>query len=422
MKIKRIEVSTPQGLSGTLKKASQYSFAYVDENAHEREIGLRYPGERSPFISNTLMPIFTMNYPEGFLADRIRQRMAKTPYNDLFLLALTGRSQIGRLSYHSDEVLTSDNQAQVGLRDILTAQKPNEVFDFLVNEYFASGISGVQPKVLVPDKDIIGKKTITSPSLIVKSGFEEYEGLSQNEFLCMEAARLTGLSVPPFYLSDNGELFVMERFDLEADFRLGFEDMSVILGIDRNESGNYKYQRSYESIAKALKAVCPHDQSQLDSFFSYLCLCVMVRNGDAHLKNFGVLYRDPSSAGERRLSPLYDVTTTSIYGSYDARKMREVFDNTMALKLRSGSRNKEYPTRDDLVMFGKEIIGHNNPIEVIEKIKSAMDQSLRENRDRISKSLFDKIDSAWRVGSSLALNSSMPVKRNRRKTDFSPGQ
>ena len=36
----------------------------------------------------------------------------------------------------------------------------------------------------------------------------------------------------------------------------------------------------------------------------------MVRNGDAHLKNFGVLYR---SCNEKRLAPMFDVVTTSIY-------------------------------------------------------------------------------------------------------------
>jgi serine/threonine-protein kinase HipA len=40
-------------------------------------------------------------------------------------------------------------------------------------------------------------------------------------------------------------------------------------------------------------------------------LSVLVRNGDAHLKNFGVLYASP--AGPMALAPVYDVVTTTVY-------------------------------------------------------------------------------------------------------------
>ena len=36
-----------------------------------------------------------------------------------------------------------------------------------------------------------------------------------------------------------------------------------------------------------------------------------LRNGDAHLKNFGIIYNDV--LGEARLAPVYDLVTTSIY-------------------------------------------------------------------------------------------------------------
>jgi len=40
-----------------------------------------------------------------------------------------------------------------------------------------------------------------------------------------------------------------------------------------------------------------------------------VKNGDAHLKNFGVLYDQPGSAV--RLAPVYDVVTTTAYLAQD---------------------------------------------------------------------------------------------------------
>jgi serine/threonine-protein kinase HipA len=42
-----------------------------------------------------------------------------------------------------------------------------------------------------------------------------------------------------------------------------------------------------------------------------IVLNTAVRNGDAHLKNFAVLYDDPQ--GTLELAPMYDVVTTSAY-------------------------------------------------------------------------------------------------------------
>jgi serine/threonine-protein kinase HipA len=41
-----------------------------------------------------------------------------------------------------------------------------------------------------------------------------------------------------------------------------------------------------------LRLVCTDPPAALKQFFAYLVLSVLVRNGDAHLKNFGVLYDD----------------------------------------------------------------------------------------------------------------------------------
>jgi serine/threonine protein kinase HipA of HipAB toxin-antitoxin module len=44
-------------------------------------------------------------------------------------------------------------------------------------------------------------------------------------------------------------------------------------------------------------AVLPRTDSDLRRLFEYVAFTVMVRNGDGHLKNFGLLYEHP---GERR--------------------------------------------------------------------------------------------------------------------------
>ncbi len=55
-----------------------------------------------------------------------------------------------------------------------------------------------------------------------------------------------------------------------------------------------------------------NDQDSIRTFDSrhFAAVCSVERRGDAHLKNFGMLYTSPSDV---RLSPMFDVVTTTIY-------------------------------------------------------------------------------------------------------------
>jgi serine/threonine-protein kinase HipA len=184
-----------------------------------------------------------------------------------------------------------------------------------------TGISGVQPKVIVPEDFAADPKaTLLMPELIVKSGRADFPGLAINEFVCMDAARRAGMPVPEFYLSDNRQLFVMRRFDREADQRpIGFEDMAVLMGRGTEQ----KYDSSYENIARAIALFCApeHVQSSREQFFDIVALSCMVGNGDAHLKNFGLLYRDPLG-GDAHLAPAYDIVNTTAYIEGDSLALR----------------------------------------------------------------------------------------------------
>ncbi|MGH7462611.1 MAG: type II toxin-antitoxin system HipA family toxin, partial [Longimicrobiales bacterium] len=246
--------------------------------------------------STVLHPLFAMNRPEGYLLDRIRNRFGKLmQLDDMRLLALTGANQIGRLRYAVPGADKSRLGAGVGLTTLLENEGSADLFEYLVDTYLQSGISGFQPKVMIPDADKLDtplgeRATLIVPDLIVKASGEDYPHLAQNEFLCMEAARRAGLTVPDFWLSQSGKLFVMARFDLPGGQQLGFEDMAVLT----NRSNDDKYLGSYEHIAKVINAYCGANAPEsCRRFFEYLALTVMVRNGDAHLKNFGLLYEDP---------------------------------------------------------------------------------------------------------------------------------
>lgn len=414
-KVKRLNIVTPQGNAGELSRGSQFSFAYDSAEA-SREVSLVMPYDPTPAVSNVLHPIFDMNVPEGFLADQIKRRMAKHMHVDeMRLLSVIGGNQIGRLSYDNPLESSSAVKAKVGLQEILSADASQGVFDFLVETYFESGISGVQPKVLVPDLDKLAgnRKTLLSSDLIVKSGADEYAHLAQNEFLCLEAARLAGLPTPRFWLSGGGDLFVMERFDLTHTGRLGFEDMAVLLGLNKDPHDNYKYSQSYETLAAVISTVCQHGDAlhELERFYSYVCLSVMVRNGDAHLKNFGVLYEHPGAPETVQLAPVYDVTTTTAYENYNPKSGRSLIDRTLAIKM---NKVKAYPDRQQLLEFGRKHCGVENPGLIIERIAHAMSEALREHQARIDVGLFATMQSEWDAGRVMALHDSVALGMRRK--------
>lgn len=396
MKIKDLRVVTPTGEAGHLLREAQYVFSYTTTERWN-EASLTMPIRARSYASNPLMPVFSMNLPEGYLFDLIAQRIAKHGrIDDMRLLAITGRRQIGRLQFLQPGEQWHEPPPQVGLEQLLHEPASQGLFEFLVETYFDSGISGVQPKVMIPDADTALPERLEA-DLIVKAGADDYPWLSQNEFLCMDAARRAGLDVPEFWLSDDAQLFILRRFDLVPE-RLGFEDMAVLMAKPRDAQGNYKYQGSYEATARYISAFSGNARlANLEAFFASVTLSVMVRNGDAHLKNFGLLYRDPS-AGEARLAPIYDVVTTTIYPYYNQRTGTERVDRTMALKLFSGAKDRHYPSREDLLLFGRSVCEVENPELIIDRIATAMSETLQAHASRLEGEYGKRLVVEWEAG------------------------
>ncbi len=173
-KIKHLLVGTPQGVAGDLRKEARYAFNYSTSES-PCEISLTMPVRAESYASGALLPIFEMNRPEGYLLHKIEEAFAKAGgLDDMRLLDVVGGQQIGRLSYTRPGERRESKPPQIGLAEVLKRQPTSELFDFLVATYFESGISGVQPKVLVPDADkpvpMLARETVSCANLIVKCG------------------------------------------------------------------------------------------------------------------------------------------------------------------------------------------------------------------------------------------------------------
>lgn len=299
-----LKVKTLLRDSGELiKEKSEYVFSYKSQNEDDF-VSLTMPVRAKSWSRKNLHPIFEMHLPEGYLLSVIKKHFSKlTKTDDFGLLKLLFASIKGRITYESE----SENVVNpLGLDDLLHS-KNEELFDELVSRFaLNSPISGVQPKVLAQVKN---KATLRFESYIVKSWGEEYEELALNEFLCMEVVKEAGVRVPEFYISDDRKLFIMKRFDIKDDGGyLGFEDMCVLNAKQRDE----KYEGTCEQIAKTIKTFVSeaNKKEALRDFYKMIVLNYLLKNGDAHLKNFGLIYDDINNI---TLAPAYDVVTTTVY-------------------------------------------------------------------------------------------------------------
>lgn len=299
------------GLLDLAPDQHHYVFAYgQDVLTRASQVSLTMPVRLESWSSRDLHPIFQMNLPEGALLEAIRRSIAKLAGNeDLTILRVTGGNQLGRNRFSLPGELTSGIvESHESLDDLLTYPDTEDLFHELAARYaLRSGVSGVQPKVLL---DASERGTATIGGYIVKSWGADYPQLAANEFFCMTAVQKAGLSVPEFHLSDSGGLFVMKRFDVAGDgTALGFEDLCTLQACNTSQ----KYSSTYERVAKSITNFVSGEnlQGAREQFFATLVLSSMMRNGDAHLKNFGVLYERPGASV--RLAPVYDVVTTTAY-------------------------------------------------------------------------------------------------------------
>lgn len=352
-RIKQLEVYTPKGVSGRLYKEANFTFNYRPDAEDQDQVSITMDIRKESYTRGALFPVFEMNLPEGYVRHYVNERLRKTvPIDDMLYLALSGFNGIGRLKYETPLIQANHNEP-MALESIINTGNSSKLFTELVEKYLlhtSVGVSGVQPKVVVPED----RGTLSLPSLIIKSGNAEYPNIALNEFICMSIAKEAEMVTPEFWTSEDQQLFIMRRFDItDSGHKLGMEDFSVLLG----KSGDKKYEARYETLLKAANLY----EIDTTKMFEQIVLSLMVGNGDAHLKNFAILYDEVQ--GPFELSPLYDVVCTKAYG-----------DETTALSI---NKARTYPNRIYLEKMG-HAFGVRKPEEIIERIGNAVEEVCRE--------------------------------------------
>lgn len=149
----------------------------------------------------------------------------------------------------------------------------------------------------------------------------------------------------------------MRRFDiLETGEKLGMEDFSVLMG----KPGDKKYEGRYETLLRAANLY----EVDTTEMFEQIALSLILGNGDAHLKNFAILYENVN--GPFQLSPVYDVVCTRPYG-----------DETTALSI---NKSRNYPPRSYLEKMGKQF-GVREPDKILDRIGDAVGVVCRQHSE-----------------------------------------
>ena len=200
--------------------------------------------------------------------------------------------------------------------------------------------------------------------------------------ICTRGAAAAGIRTAHVRLSKNRRFLVVDRFDLLPDGTyLGIEDFCVLEA--RRAHG--RYDGSYEGVARRLTdfvspAALGHAREQYALMVVYACT---IGNGDAHLKNFSVLYRDAQSTVE--FAPGYDIVSTRPYIARDS----------LALSMGNG---KEFPDRSRLTRFVRLVTGmtERRAGQLLEQVRVGAEAAIAE-AGRYARQYKDASDFAERL-------------------------
>ena len=397
-----IKVWTSGAEAGRLDRSGHRgsAFAYSPDAGAERAVSLTMPVRLASWDTQFgLAPIFEMNLPEGALRERLRLAFAKATgsFDDLDMLSIVGRSQVGRLRYTGVDDTLDEAVPFQSVDEILASRRDGGLFAYLLDQFATfSGVSGVQPKFMVRDETAFAgaapgdRTSFRGATHIVKFWEAEYPQLAANEYFCLRAAERCGLEVPRFRLAEDGQALVIDRFDLRPDgsYR-GFEDFCVLNGRGTAE----KYRGSYETaVLRRFSQFVSADVATRDAerLFTLIAFNCAIRNGDAHLKNFGVVYDDMDATVA--LAPAYDLVTTTAYIPADS----------MALTLDGSTR---WPDAKRLQTFGETrgIGGPKRVRAILERIADGLADTLVELRAYAKDhtafaDVAGRMEAAWAAG------------------------
>lgn len=245
-------------------------------------------------------------------------------------------------------------------------------------------ISGVQPKLSMK----LDKRTNSLISVaeggeyILKPQITTFPNIPENEQCCMDIAQEFKIDVPPHYilpLKDGSLAYLVKRFDRVSGVKIHQEDFSQIL-----ESRD-KYRGSVEQIGKRLSEISSAPGYDTQLFFERVVFNFIIGNGDAHLKNYSVAYKDKDSI---RLTPAYDIVCSKLVIPNEEDSALSVNGKKNGLKRNDFDELADYlnvPTKIRYEKFQKSLTVMEPVIKASEIAKEDQEQFIKIIKERIAR-------------------------------------
>jgi serine/threonine-protein kinase HipA len=298
-------------------------FAYDDtwlENPKAVPLSRSLPLESKVFSGKKARPFFAGILPEEQPRERIAEVLGISASNDFAMLARIGGECAGAVSLFAEGDDPPDSQDVV--RHELSEQELAQLIKELPDRPLLAGtdglrlsLAGAQDKlpVIVRGNAICLPLDGTPSTHILKPEPDRFEGLASNEVFCMSLARAVGLAVPDVEYRLVGEkpCIIVKRYDRTTQkdgstTRLHQEDFCQALGFPPERKYQVEGGPTLRDSISLLRDWSTAPVLDILAFVNALIVNVLIGNADAHGKNYSFLY----SAGERRLSPSYDLVST----------------------------------------------------------------------------------------------------------------
>lgn len=264
-----------------------------------------------------LHPILSNLLPEGALREMLALGLKVHLDDEFQLMGYLGRDLPGALVATPVAI---DNVPPYVLRHDDAPGSVEISFEEGIHHF---SLAGVQMKFSMRRQD--GRYHITESGdrgdWIVKPPSTRHRNVPLNEYSAMCLAGLAGVDIPEIQLVKVAKLdklpqinlpgeeyaFAIRRFDRNGQERIHTEDFAQVLIKYPHE----KYDSaSYEQIGKIIYNFTGHGLANVQQFARRLLVNILLANGDAHLKNWSLIYPDTITP---ELSPAYDIVTTRVY-------------------------------------------------------------------------------------------------------------
>jgi serine/threonine-protein kinase HipA len=258
-------------------------------------------------VSTRLHPFFSNLLPEGHLREYLAVQNHVNPQREFALI----------------EALGEDLPGAVVIRPQPDGLHSSFEENPLKPKPFRFSLAGIQLKfsaLMTQGGGLTIPVSGMGGTWIVKLPAANFHHVPENEYAMMTLAKQVGIDVPEMGLislkeieglPDLGPLhghqaLGVKRFDRGPNHtRIHMEDFAQVYGLYPEQ----KYDKvSYTNMANRIWILC--GEQGLVEYIRRLVFCILIGNGDMHLKNWSLLYPDGHTPV---LSPAYDLLSTVPY-------------------------------------------------------------------------------------------------------------